>query len=141
MDQSIEPNTKYVDENIQQTNDNDLLTSETRKETKTSRDRPKSASYPKLKNCKKTSKCQGFSCTVLENQKFFEKITYSKKWTEWRAGVNIFVNILSTFLSHLKGDPLERKKFYEEKSHNAEKLKEGPFGVFQHPFCRKTSKN
>ena len=26
------------------------------------------------------------------------------------------------------------------KSHNAEKLKGGPFGVFQHPFCRKTSK-
>ena len=27
------------------------------------------------------------------------------------------------------------------KSHNAEKLKGGPFGVFQHPFCRKTWKN
>ena len=27
------------------------------------------------------------------------------------------------------------------KSHNAEKLKGGPFGIFQHPFCRKTSKN
>ena len=26
------------------------------------------------------------------------------------------------------------------KSHNAEKLKGGPFGIFQHPFCRKTSK-
>ena len=26
------------------------------------------------------------------------------------------------------------------KSHNAEKLKGGPFEVFQHPFCRKTSK-
>ena len=26
-------------------------------------------------------------------------------------------------------------------SHNAEKLKGGPFGVFQHSFCRKTSKN
>ena len=24
------------------------------------------------------------------------------------------------------------------KSHNAEKLKRGPFEVFQHPFCRKT---
>ena len=24
------------------------------------------------------------------------------------------------------------------KSHNAEKLKGGPFEVFQHPFCRKT---
>ena len=49
------------------------------------------APYPRLKNSKKTSKCQVFSFTVLENQKFFEKnffekITYSKKWTEWRAG-------------------------------------------------------
>ena len=26
-------------------------------------------------------------------------------------------------------------------SHNAEKLKGGPFEVFQHPFCRKTWKN
>ena len=26
------------------------------------------------------------------------------------------------------------------KSHNAEKLKGGPFGIFQHPICRKTSK-
>ena len=27
------------------------------------------------------------------------------------------------------------------KSHNAEKLNGGPFEVFQHSFCRKTSKN
>ena len=38
----------------------------------TSRDRPKSAPYPRLKNSKKTSKCQVFSFTVLENRKFFE---------------------------------------------------------------------
>ena len=49
----------------------------------TSRERPKSAPYPRLKNSKKTSKCQVFSFTVLENQKFFEK-----KWTEWRAKVS-----------------------------------------------------
>ena len=30
---------------------------------------------------------------------------------------------------------------FGKKSHNAEKnWKEGPFGIFQHPFCRKTSK-
>ena len=40
---------------------------------KTSRDRPKSAPYPRLKNSKKTSKCQVFSFTVLENPKLFEK--------------------------------------------------------------------
>ena len=42
--------------------------------TITSRDRPKSAPYPRLKNSKKTSKCQIFSFTVLENRKFYEKI-------------------------------------------------------------------
>ena len=36
---------------------------------------------------------------------------------------------------------LKRKKVWKKKSHNSEKLKGGPFGVFQHPFCRKTSKN
>ena len=59
---------------------------------KTSRDRPKSAPYPRLKNSKKTSKCQVLSFTVLENRKNYilkkfglekkftvlEKITYSK---------------------------------------------------------------
>ena len=40
---------------------------------RTSRDRPKSAPYPRLKNSKKTSKCQLFSFTVLENRNFFKK--------------------------------------------------------------------
>ena len=39
----------------------------------TSRDRPKSAPYPRLKNNKKTSKCQVFPFTVLENRTLFEK--------------------------------------------------------------------
>ena len=33
------------------------------------------------------------------------------------------------------------EKNFRKKSHNAEKNKGGPFGIFQHPFCRKTSKN
>ena len=101
---------------------------------KTSRDRPKSAPYPRLKNSKKTSKCQVFSFTVPENRKFyekkFEKITYSKKWTEWRAGarwrvplarwkgdtseiVNIFVaveGVLSQNIKKLKGGFLFSEK-------------------------------
>ena len=89
----------------------------------TSRDRPKSAPYPRLKNSKKTSKCQVFSFTVLENRKLkkkFEKITYSKNGpsgapgpasaSPWRAERGTPPK-LSTFLSQLKG------------------------------FCRKTSKN
>ena len=57
----------------------------------------------------------------------------------------------------LKGDPLrffnihsvakhekiEEKNFYfrEKISQCRKKLKGGPFGIFQHPFCRKTQKN
>ena len=50
----------------------------------TSRDRPKSAPYPRLKNSKKTSKRQVFSFTVLENftKKKFRKNYILKKWTE-----------------------------------------------------------
>ena len=34
-----------------------------------------------------------------------------------------------------------KKFFFGKKSHSAEKnWKEEPFGIFQHPFCRKTSK-
>ena len=35
---------------------------------------------------------------------------------------------------------MEKKTNFRKKSHNAEKLKGGPFGVFQHPFYRKTAK-
>ena len=86
----------------------------TLEEILTSRDRLKSAPYPRLKNSKKTSKCQVFSFTVLENRKIFEKKISKKLHTQ-------------------KNGPSGALK-----SHNAEKLKEGPFEVFQHPFCRKT---
>ena len=35
----------------------------------------------------------------------------------------------------------EGEKQIFEKTHNADKLKGGPLGIFKHPFCRKTSKN
>ena len=46
----------------------------------TSRDRPKSAPYPRLKNSKKTSKCQVFFFTVLKNRKFYETIFFRKNY-------------------------------------------------------------
>ena len=54
----------------------------------------------------------------------------------WRAkweteSVNIFVAV--------EGGPFEEKKFIG-KSHNAEKLKGRPFGIFKHPMCCKISK-
>ena len=84
-------------------------------------------------------------------KKFFEKITYSKKWTEWCAGararkgdtseiLNIFVaveGVLSQNIKKLKG---ENFYFRKKISQCRKKLKGGPFGIFQHSFCRKTAK-
>ena len=58
----------------------------------------------------------------------------------WRAKKGTLPK-LSTSLSQLKGTLWRKNNFSKKKSHNAKKLKGGPFGVFQHPFCRKTSKN
>ena len=44
------------------------------------------------------------------------------------------------FCRSWRGDPLEKKQIFEKKSHNAEKLKGGPFGIFKHPICCKISK-
>ena len=111
---------------------------------KTSRDWPKSAPYPRLKNSKKTSKCQVFSFTVLENRKFFEKNGPSGALKSHNA-------------EKLKGRPFEvfqhpfcrktwknwRKQkflFSEKISVPKKNWKGGSFGIFQHPVCRKTAK-
>ena len=67
-----------------------------------------------------------YSFTVVESQKFFEIFLLKKLHTK-------------------KMDRVARRGPLAEapgalKSHDAEKLKGGPFEVFQHPFCRKTSK-
>ena len=132
----------------------------------TSRDRPKSAPYPRLKNSKKTSKCQVFFYSTRKSkifEEFFLKTIHTKKMdrvarrgpasaSPWRANV-------SQGRKPERGGPFEvfqhpfcrktwknwRKKLFffifGKKSHNAKKnWKEEPFGIFQHPFCRKTSK-
>ena len=66
---------------------------------KTSRDRPKSAPYLRLKNSKSTSKVLKYS--LLQHPKFS----------------------------------------FEESLTMPKNMKGGPFGIFQHPFCRKTPKN
>ena len=101
----------------------------------TSRDRPKSAQYPRLKNSKRTSKCQ---FTVLENRKT-KKMDRMARRGPWRAKRGTLPK-LSTFLSQLRGGPYGEKTNFRKKSHNAEKLKEGPFGIFKHPICCKISK-
>ena len=59
-----------------------------------SRDRPKWAPYPRLKNSKKTSKCQVFSFTVLKKMDRVARQGLARKRT---------LPKLSTFLSQLKG--------------------------------------
>ena len=71
----------------------------------TSRDRPKSSPYPRLKNSKRTSKCQ---FTVLENRK-------TKKRTEWLAKRGTLPK-LSTFLSQLKGTLWRKNKLSKKVS-------------------------
>ena len=60
-----------------------------------------------------------YSFTVLENRKFYEK--------------KIFEKITQKMDRVARRGPLARAPG-ALKSHNAEKLKGGPFGVFQHPF-------
>ena len=125
--------------------------------SKTSRDRPKSAPYPRLKISKKTSKCQVFSFTVLENWIFYEK-NFSKKLHTQKMDRVARRGPLARAPGALKGGhfrncqhfcrswrgvvaKIEKGKiFYFRKSHSAEKnWKGGTFGIFQHPFCRKTA--
>ena len=126
-----------------------------------SRDRPKSAPYPKLKNSEKFSKCQVFFYSTRKSnilpKKKFRKNYILKKWTEWRDGarfreplarwkgdtseiVNIFVAVEGVLLQNIK--KLKRGNFlFSGKNLTVpKKLKGGPFGVFQHLFCRKTKK-
>ena len=112
----------------------------------TSRDRPKSAPYPRLKNSKRISKCQ---FTVLENQK-------SKKYepsgapgpasaSPWRAKRGTLPK-LSTFLSQLKGGPFGEKTNFRKKVSQCRKTQRGrfqqkPFGVFNINSVAKHQKN
>ena len=121
---------------------------------KTSRDRPKSAPYPRLKNSKKTSKCQVLFYSTRKS-KFFEK-NFSKKLHTQKNGPSGAPGLASASPWRAKvsqcrkterGDPLrffnihsvavhekieENKNFhFREKTHNAEKkLKGGTFWDF-----------
>ena len=90
---------------------------------RTSRDRPKSAPYLRLKNGKRTSKCQVFSSTAPE--KIFEKSLTMAKKLKWGT-LGFSTSILS---QKLKGDPLGI--FFRKK-----KLKKGPFSLVWHCMLR-----
>ena len=91
--------------------------------TKTSRDRLKSTPYLRLKNSKKTSKVSKYS--------LLQYLKNPRSWTE-------------AFIA--KHPKIGRGPFGEFFSNESltmpkQKLKGGSFGIFQHLFCHKTSKN
>ena len=105
---------------------------------KTSRERPKSAPYPRLKNSKKTSKCQVFFYSTRKS-KIFRK-NYSKNGpsgalgpasaSPWRAKRGTLPK-LSTFLSQLKGDTFGEKTNFRIKVSQCRKTERGdPLGFF-----------
>ena len=102
---------------------------------KTSRDRPKSAPYLRLKNTKRTWQCQ--SILFYSTRKFFESLTMPKK-TERVDPLGVF-NIHSV-AKHQKiygeGD-----FYFRKKSHNAEKkLKGGTLWDFSISILSQNSK-
>ena len=93
-------------------------------------DRPKSAAYPRLKNSKRTSKCQ---FTVLENRKTKKSRpsgasgpANASPWRAKRGDTSEIVNISVA----VEGGPLAKKQICEKKSHNAEKQKAGTLRDF-----------
>ena len=54
----------------------------------------------------------------------YSKIEKAKKWTDWRAKRRTLLK-LSTFLSQLKGDPLEKKQIFEKKVSQCRKTERG----------------
>ena len=86
------------------------------------------------KKSKKTSKCQVLFYSTRKSKffekKFFEKITYSKKWTEWRAKV-------SQCRKTERGDPLRFFNIHSVAKH--EKIEENKNFHFREKIsqCRK----
>ena len=88
----------------------------------TSRDRPKSAPYLRLKNTKRTFKCQSIGeLGTLIWKFFFEKMSHNaEKKPKGRTIRDFSKFILSKNIKKLKVGPFgERKNFSKKKSHRA----------------------
>ena len=99
---------------------------------KTSRERPKSAPYLRLKNSKRTSKY-----SLLRYRK---NPKVEPNWHTRGDTLKFFIHSVANHQKNWRGTFGEKKFF---KSHNAEKSERGfqhPLWGFQHPFCRKTPK-
>ena len=98
---------------------------------RTSRDRPKSAPYPRLKNSKRTSKCQ---FTVLGNRKT-KKMDRALKGGYFRNCQNF------QSLSQLRGDPLEKKLFRKKVSQCRKTERGDPLGFLNTQSVVKYQRN
>ena len=96
---------------------------ESTNEKETNRDRPKSAPYPRLKNSKRTSNCQ-FTDKLEKPKNGPSGALGPASASPWRAKRGTLPK-LSTFLSQLKGGPLE-KQILEKSLAVPKKLKGGP---------------
>ena len=83
----------------------------------TSRDRPKSSPYPRLKNSKKTSKCKYSLLQYSKIEKFRNCQHFCRSW---------------------KGDPSEKK--FSKKISQCRETEKGTLWDFKHPICCKISK-
>ena len=70
---------------------------------------------------------------TLSRQKTFEKNAQKSSHSKGalKRGTSEIVNI---------GDPLEKKNKFSKSLTMPKNCKGGPFGIFQHPFCRRTAK-
>ena len=79
---------------------------------------------------------------VSKNSKYQ---THEKpKRRNWRAKRGILSHFLKSIVAkHQKIEEWKKfsEKIFRKNSQCRKKLKRGPFGIFQHPFCHKTSKN
>ena len=90
---------------------------------KTSRDRPKSAPYPRLKNSKRTSKFQ--SILFYSTKTFFEKSLTTPKKIERGTLWDISIPSLSQNPKKMKGGPFGKFFFPKKVSQCQKKLKGG----------------
>ena len=134
---------------------------------KTSRDRPKSAPYPRLKNSKKTSKCQVLFYST-RNSKFFERIFFRKNYIlkkidrvarrgslvrapgalkshnakKLKGGTlwDFLTSILSQNIKKMQGGPFGEKIFFRKKSLAVPKKMKGG-SLWSRPVWYVTRKN
>ena len=109
------------------------------KKKKTSRERPKSAPYPRLKNSERTSKFPSFGELGLLLWKifFWKKVSQCRKKLKGRTLWDFSTSILLQNSKKLKGGPFRGEKFLKKVAQCRKNLKGGgPFGLVRYFMLR-----